>query len=327
MTNPFTHRPWNAEYILDKVTKQIEFFYCVHYSVVYMQLCMALGISARLINLHRGICDEPYEGRGYGKEAKEDEPCDEHVLNEVWLDDLGKWVIIDVDFDIHYEKDSIPLNAFEIHELLLKDQLDQIQPCEGPYAYKLRSSDDFYQYKLTVYYTHFCIFWRNNHLSDSEGPTQILHFVNDQTPAMVWWQGEDLRHRPQIIGPIGVSWPYSHETPVLTDMNAASHWASAETPVPHWVELAWDEPREINHVHLLWAKCWGKYFNSRHVLVQTKQNGEWQTIAELQATNERAMDVISFSAIETDSIRIVQPLNGGSLEYPHRLWLAEIGIN
>lgn len=324
---PIFSPPWNAEYILDKVTKHIEYFYCVHYSVVYMQLCMALGIPARLINLHRGICDAPLDGRGYGKETKEEAPCDEHVLNEVWLDDISKWAVIDVDFDIHYEQDGQPLNAYEIHELLITDRLADLQPCEGPLAYKLRSSDDFYQLKLPVYYTHFCIFWRNNHISDSEGPTQILHFVDDKTPPMLWWQGEDLRHRPQIIGPIGISWPYSQQTPVLNDMNAASHWASAETPDPHWVELVWESPKKISHVHLLWAKCWGKYFNSRHILIQSKHNEEWQTIAEHHADNERAMDLISFSPIETDSIRIVQPINGGSLEYPQRLWLAEVGVN
>jgi hypothetical protein len=324
---PIYSPPWDAAYILDKVTKKIEYFYCVHYSVAYMQLCLALGIPARLINLHRGICDAPFDGRGYGKEAKEEEPCDEHVLNEVWLDDLGKWVVMDVDFDIHYEKDEHPLNALEIHNLLLNDQLVKLQTCEGPYAHKLRSSDDFYQFKLPVYYTHFCLFWRNNHLSDPEGPTQILHYVDDRTPPMIWWQGEDLRHRPQIIGPIGVSWPYTQHTPVLNDMNAASHWASAEDPVPHWVELHWEEPQQIEHVHILWAKCWDRYFNSRHSQVQIKKDGVWETIAELQSNCEKAMDVISFPPVKTDIIRIVQPLHGGSPEFPDRFWIAEIGIN
>ena len=75
--------------------------------------------------------------RGYGRETDIDAPCDEHVVNEVWLDDLGKWVMMDVDFDIHYAQSGQPLNALEIHRALMDDKLDQLEVCEGPLAYKL----------------------------------------------------------------------------------------------------------------------------------------------------------------------------------------------
>lgn len=323
---PLVSPPWDAAYILDHTDKKIESFYCVHYSLAYMQLCLALGIPARLVNLHRGICALPLAQRGYGQEMDAANPCDEHVLNEVWLDDLGKWAVMDVDFDIHYTRAGVPLSGLEIHDLLAAGRLAELEPCEGPYAYKLRSSDDFYHYKLPVYYTHFCLFWRNNHLSDPEGPTRIMHWVDDFAPAMLWWQGEDLRHRPQIIGPIAVSWPYDLRTPVLTDMNMASHWASSEEPTPHWVELTWDEPQAVECVHLLWAKCWGHYFSACKVRVLAWQGEAWVPVAELQNDQERAFDVIAFDPIQTRRLKIIQPLHAGSAAFPDRFWLAEIGI-
>ncbi len=324
---PFVSPPWDAEYILDHTDKKLEGFYCVHYSVAYMQLCMSLGIPARLVNLHRGICTTPFEGRGYGLEMDETDPCDEHVLNEVWLGDQGKWVVMDVDFDIHYERDGAPLNAVEIHDLLVSNSLHRLAPVEGPLAYKLSAGPDFYQYKLPHYYKHVCLFWRNNHLSDPEGPTRILHWMDEHTPPILWWEGEDLRHRPQIIGPVGISCPYTNSTPVLTDLNVATHWASSEEAEEHWVELAWDEQKNISCVQILWAKCWGHYYTSCEYEIQAWQDSEWRTVFAYQGQNEKMFDICEFEMIVTNKIRLVQNIHGGSSEFPERLWIAEIGVN
>lgn len=324
---PIYSPPWDAGYILDHTDKGIEAFYCVHYSVVYMQCCLALGIPARLINLHRGICTVPFLERGYGRELTAESPCDEHVVNEVWVDDLGKWVMMDVDFDIHYTLNGSPLNAVEIHNALLEGKLDQLAVQEGVHAWKLKSSPDFYQIQLPVYYTHVCVFWRNNHLSDPEGPDPILHWVDDETPWILWWEGEDLRHRPQIIGPVGVSWPYSNQTPVLTDQNMASCWASSDLPEPHFVEFLWEEPQKLTTVEILWAGCWGRYFNSTNFVLEVMVDDQWKQVAKISQSAEKAVDCISLGTIETQRLRLWQPAGGGSPEFPHRLWIAEIIVS
>lgn len=324
---PIYSPPWDVNYILDHTDKKIESFYCVHYSIVFMQCCLALGIPARLINLHRGICSTPFSKRGYGRELSEEaSPCDEHVVNEVWVDDLGKWVMMDVDFDIYYEKDSSPLNALDIHNTILENKLDQLVVHEGPYAWKLKSTPDFYQYKLPVYYRHVCVFWRNNHLSDPEGPDHILHWVDENTPWMLWWEGEDLRHRPQIIGPVGVSWPYSEQTPVLTDENMGSCWASSDDPEAHWVELVWDEPQKLHTVEILWANYWGRYFTSHKFELDAWIDDNWKQVVNISQSAEKAIDSLSIEEVETTRMRILQPAGGGSSEFPNRLWIAEIFV-
>jgi hypothetical protein len=325
---PITLPPWDALYILERVDKKIEAFYCVHYSVTFMQCCLSLGIPARLVNLHRGLPPAGIDDITRGSElyATSDPPCDEHVVNEVWLDDQGRWAMMDVDFDIHYEREGVPLSALEIHRTLLAGELAAVQVREGPYAYKLKADDRFYQFHLPTYYAHFCVFWRNNHLSDPEGPTQIWHWVDEKTPPMLWWEGSDLRHRPHIIGPTLGSWPYSQRTPRLTDGNIATCWASAETPAPHWVELQWPRPVTFSQVFVDWAECWRRYWTSTAYHLQVWQDGTWREVASATGNPETACNHHTFPPVTTDRLRLWQPIGGGPAERPNILWLAELEV-
>jgi len=322
---PITPPPWDALYFLGQTDKNIEAFYCVHYSVTFMQCCLALGIPARLINLGRGICKQDKE-RGYGREMDAVEPCDEHVVNEVWLDDLGKWAMLDVDFDIHYTRAGVPLTSLEIHRALLDDELDQLEVREGPFAYKLRANERFFQYQLTVYYTHFSVFWRNNHLSDPSGPTRILHWVDEKTPPLLWWEGSDLRHRPGIIGPVGISWPFQLATPRLNDDNLATCWASSEETEEHWAELRWPRPVTFNLVAIDWALCWQRYWTSRSFRLEAWVDGAWQALARVDGQPETAASRLRFEPVTCSRLRVVQPAGGGAAEFPNRLWLAELEV-
>jgi len=322
---PITSPLWDALYMLERAEKNIEYFYCVHYSVTYMQCCLSLGIPARLINLHQGIGPADFDRRRAIFEPP-GIPVFEHVVNEVWLDDLGRWAMMDVDFDIHYERDGNPLNALEIHRALLAGKLHELRVREGPLAYKLKSGKGHYQLELPRLYAHFSVFWRNNHLSDPQGPTQILHWVDAETPPMLWWEGSDLRHRPQIIGPAIVAWPYSHSTPRLTDGNVATCWASAEGPEPHWVELRWPEEVAFSQVILDWAECWQRYWTSARYVLQVRQNGAWCDIQAVVDNRETACNRHSFPTLHADGLRVWQPVGGGPLERPHILWLAEIEV-
>ncbi|MGI6250383.1 MAG: transglutaminase domain-containing protein [Anaerolineaceae bacterium] len=325
---PIISPPWDANYILDHTDKGIESYYCVHYSVVFMQCCLSLGIPARLINLHRGICGVPFEDRGYGKELNlnGDEACDEHVINEVWVDDLGKWVMMDVDFNIHFEQFGKPLNVLDIHNIVISNQLATLEVQEGPLAWKMRFSENLYQNEYPPLYRHFCVFWRNNHLSDPEGPTQVLHWIDDQTTPLLLWQGEDLRHRPNIIGPVGISWPYSNHTPVLNDQNLVSAWASSDEPTPHWVELQWEEPVTFTEIEIVWANYWGKHFSSRHQIIYSKNENELVPVFEISNDKERWNDRITVNPVTTKCLLFFQPVNGGSLAFPNRFWVSEIAV-
>jgi hypothetical protein len=238
---PIAMPPWDALCMFERAEKNIEYFFCVHYSVAFMQCCLSLGIPARLLNLHQGIPPAGFDRQRAVFEGS-DLPVFGHVVNEMWLDDLGRWVLVDVDFDIHCERDGQLLTALEIHRAFLRGELEPLKVCEDPLPYKLKASAAHHQFEVPKLYAHFSVFWRNDHLSDPDGPMHILHWVDEETPPMLWWEGSDLCHRPEMIGPAIVACPYSQCTSRLTDGNIATCWASSEEPLPHWVELRWPEP-------------------------------------------------------------------------------------
>jgi len=70
----------DANVVLDRV-EQGERFACGEYTLVLTQALNALQIPARPISLFRL---DYYAGLGTG-----------HVVTEAWIDDLGKWVVLD----------------------------------------------------------------------------------------------------------------------------------------------------------------------------------------------------------------------------------------
>ena len=77
-------------------------FHCSHFAAVYLQSAVSLGWTARYYFL-RNIKDE------------------EHAVNEIWSNELSKWIFIDVTWNLHIEKDGVPLNLLEIRGEWLKN--------------------------------------------------------------------------------------------------------------------------------------------------------------------------------------------------------------
>jgi len=70
-------------------------FHCSHFAAVYMQCAVSMGWTARYFFL-RNVKEE------------------EHAVNEVWSNQLSKWIFVDVTWNVHIEKDSVPLSILEI---------------------------------------------------------------------------------------------------------------------------------------------------------------------------------------------------------------------
>lgn len=81
---------------------------CRLHSILAFELLMAAGIKTRYI-----AC-MPHDS--------EDHDC--HVVNEVWLPELEKWVMIDTDMGGHYISDTFgkPLSISEIRNCLIRDE-------------------------------------------------------------------------------------------------------------------------------------------------------------------------------------------------------------
>ena len=84
-------------------------FWCTYYAITYVECAQALGWQARKLGLDR------YHGaEGLGSKH--------HGAAEVWSNRYGKWVFIDPQSDLHFEKRGIPLSAWEIRAEWLKNK-------------------------------------------------------------------------------------------------------------------------------------------------------------------------------------------------------------
>jgi hypothetical protein len=54
-------------------------------------------------------------------------PGDSHVVTEVWSEHLGKWAVLDPDYDIYFTVDGVPQHALELHRLWAADRIDAVQ--------------------------------------------------------------------------------------------------------------------------------------------------------------------------------------------------------
>lgn len=326
---PYRMPPWNALLILDRATRGVENFICMHYSVSLVQCCLALGMQARMINLHRGI-SATYR---IGDEAIADPPVDEHVVAEVWSADAGSWVMLDTDFDCHYERDGEPLSAWQIHQAFVKGELDQLECRRGPHAKAFTALADeidddgvFFAYQLPSYFAHVSVLMRNDFLSDPDGPVTVAHLTDAATEPILWHGGSDLRLQPHLMGPVVVANPYTTAVRVLTDGNDATAWASDDSARDHVVEIALGEPASVAWVGLVWPEYRSSYRTSRRVVFEAEVEGVWSVIASGQEQQEAPFTFYEFPAVSTGRVRITQPAGGGHPAHPNRFWLAQVDV-
>ncbi len=93
---------FNAIEILERA-KRGERFFCSEYAIVFIQCALSLGFQGRYVGLNN------------------------HVVSEIWLDDYGKWVMLDPTFCIYFRHNGIPLNCLETHDLLTDGRLKEIE--------------------------------------------------------------------------------------------------------------------------------------------------------------------------------------------------------
>ncbi|MDP8243176.1 MAG: hypothetical protein P9L94_03780 [Candidatus Hinthialibacter antarcticus] len=80
-------------------------FHCAHFSIVQQAVLNSYGYITRRLGCGPGLIDNG----GH------------HGVNEVWINKLCKWAIIDAKYDLHFEKNGVPLSALEIRDEIWKD--------------------------------------------------------------------------------------------------------------------------------------------------------------------------------------------------------------
>jgi len=322
---PARYPPYDGVLILDRAARGVESFICMHYSVAFVHSCLSLGIQSRLINVHRGIAEEGVHP--IGAEAAVEPPIDEHVTAEIWSRELEKWVMVDTDFDCTYERDGVPQNAWDLHNAAVTGDKGAVEVRKGLGAAVYDSlGDDFYIDTLLDYYAHVSILMRNDFLSDPDGPIPALHLTDAVTEPILWHRGEDMRLRPDLLGPMVVATPYVDRTPLLTDGNLQTGWASQDTPEEHWVEIQLPEPVDISRIAFHWPEWRHHYRTSRTYVLEGLVDREWISLCEVDEGPERAWSVHDVKARTLKAVRIVQPRGGGFPQHPDRLWLNQVEL-
>ena len=121
-------------------------FNCRLHSILTFELMLAAGLDVRYVTCM--------------PENKYDNDC--HVVNEVWLPELGKWAMIDTDMDGNYasDLDGTPLSLWEIREHYISGEQMLYHPrfkkgttkVNNHYAYMAKNTYWFNCWETLSYY-------------------------------------------------------------------------------------------------------------------------------------------------------------------------------
>lgn len=106
----------DALYILDEVKKG-QRFRCVEYGIVTTACLNAIGLPSRTLSLKTKEVETTPSGAG-------------HVVMEVFLKDINKWVMVDPQWDAIVCLNNVPLNAVELQDAITKRKNIQILTSE-----------------------------------------------------------------------------------------------------------------------------------------------------------------------------------------------------
>ncbi|HVF66637.1 MAG TPA: protein kinase [Pyrinomonadaceae bacterium] len=105
------------------------------------------------------------------------------------------------------------------------------------------------------------------------------------------------------------------------------NWVSAESPVPHWVELDLGRASRVTAVYVYWGFDKERYMPSRRVELQSRDGGgEWRTVSTLEAGDNFDRAAFEFEPFEAKALRVFQPAQSGPANRPFVMWLREVQV-
>lgn len=163
----FDPNNFNSDAVLEEASNGSQ-FWCHVYSMTFIQLATSLGLQARLISLSKD---------GYSRD---------HAVAEVWSNKYQKWIMIDVDFNIYYEKNEKPLNVLEIHNAFMNGETNLLQVKRG----RTRPIPELERRipTLFIFYRYFDVDMRNDWITNHYFPGH----PSRSDKATLWWQDNCL---------------------------------------------------------------------------------------------------------------------------------------
>lgn len=180
------HGEMDAEAILDTAQKGGT-FWCTQFGWVFMSCAIALGWQARKLGID---CFH---------NANEDST--HHGVAEIWSNQYAKWCVMDAMYDLHYEKDGVPLCALELRNEFLKNTSADVETRSGTARDMTRKGSKPGAFDSPTCYFWFLITSRNDFFSIPEkyGNYRSLLYLDSANKGYVWYQGK---------GSAGQSYPH-----------------------------------------------------------------------------------------------------------------------
>jgi len=179
-------RATRAVEILDYASRG-ETFYCTHYAITYVECALALGWQARKIAVDR-------------KHGPEGLGSTHHGVAEVWSNLFRKWVVIDPQSNLHFEKRGQPLSAWEIRAEWLRDGGAAVDHFVGVPPKAVRKNPAIVWWDRPGEDETAGYFWLYVvDRVDAEGPGARLLFPQDAAnEGLVWYQNEYTSGRSRL---------------------------------------------------------------------------------------------------------------------------------
>ena len=167
--------PWDAMVVLELAGQKLSLGMCTHYSSTFVQCCLAVGITARVTIIS----------------------C--HCVAEVWSNDYKKWVMMDPGCDTddgrkgtrHFERNSIPMSALELHQAYANKDYEGVVEVNDPEKFGGTLENNISLYR------QFCATHRNNYLT-SLLPEEPEHGAVSYTYDGHLWHNSTTEPLPQF---------------------------------------------------------------------------------------------------------------------------------
>lgn len=178
--DPKPYPPWNALAVLDLIRAGKTRGFCAQYAQVFAQACLSFGWQSRYLEL-----------------GPKEDPC-AHFTTEVWVDPLGKWVVLDPFHAVWYERDGRPLSGLEVHQALVAGEAAKVIVRTVPDG----STVDPPRRQALLDAHYYLRFHRKaDHLSHPESPFHWQDKVDWADPLTVRWAASEIQNPAVQKGP------------------------------------------------------------------------------------------------------------------------------
>ena len=161
-----------ATEILEDATSGQGEFYCSQYAQVFMECANALGFKARKVGV-----DNNHE---LGEEEMH------HGIADVWDSTHNKWVVIDAQHNLHFEKDGAPLNALEVRNEFIKNGATDVEGVVGINEKRIKYNGTETGFDTPSNYFWFLIY-TDNGVNMRQSPTIL--FTDENNENKTWTRG------------------------------------------------------------------------------------------------------------------------------------------